>query len=198
MRIARRARASTERRRSAMTSPMSAARPVTPRPLAAPVPGRRRLDVRARCAIRQRSPRWPTLLVAGRDRARDALRPRRTFARATSWAARRCACCWAQCLDIDPRAVDIVRGRRGRPELSAAHTQRPRLQRLAYARRRRSSASRTAERIGVDIEHGERALNVEGVARKFMTRARAGARSRRSTPTRAGARSCCCGPARKR
>ncbi|MCC6193291.1 MAG: 4'-phosphopantetheinyl transferase superfamily protein, partial [Burkholderiales bacterium] len=68
-------------------------------------------------------------------------------------------------LDMAPQDVTIGRGRRGRPQLpghdldfNVSHTAGVALFGMTRTRR-----------IGVDIEHGERALNVEGVARKFMT-----------------------------
>jgi 4'-phosphopantetheinyl transferase len=69
-------------------------------------------------------------------------------------------------LDIDPAAVDIVRGTRGRPQLAAtpaldfniSHTDGVAI--VGIVRR---------GRIGVDIERLDRTINVEGIARKFMT-----------------------------
>jgi 4'-phosphopantetheinyl transferase len=69
-------------------------------------------------------------------------------------------------LDIDPAAVDIVRGTRGRPQLAGtpaldfnvSHTDGVAI--VGIVRR---------GRIGVDIERLDRTINVEGIARKFMT-----------------------------
>jgi len=69
-------------------------------------------------------------------------------------------------LGVGPRDVVIVRGRRGRPHVANA-------QALDF------NVSHTdgialfgiteGQRIGVDIEHSERKVNVDGVARKFMS-----------------------------
>lgn len=68
-------------------------------------------------------------------------------------------------LGIAARDVAIARGHRGRPhvpghdlDFNVSHTEATAL--IGMTR---------AQRIGVDIEHGERRLNVEGVARKFMS-----------------------------
>ena len=69
-------------------------------------------------------------------------------------------------LDTDPAAVDIVRGTRGRPQLATtpaldfnvSHTDGVAI--VGIVRR---------GRIGVDIERLDRKINVEGIARKFMT-----------------------------
>lgn len=69
-------------------------------------------------------------------------------------------------LGVPPEAVTIERGRRGRPfapmapavDFNISHTRDVAL--IAIA---------TDVRIGVDIEHGERTLNVSGVSRKFMS-----------------------------
>ena len=69
-------------------------------------------------------------------------------------------------LDVEPAAVPIVRGPRGRPQL-AGHTD------IDF------NVSHTADaaligivrglRIGVDIERADRVINAAGIARKFMT-----------------------------
>jgi len=69
-------------------------------------------------------------------------------------------------LGTDPTAVDIVRGIRGRPQLAGApaldfnvsHTDVIAI--VGIVRR---------GRIGVDVERLDRTINVEGIARKFMT-----------------------------
>ncbi len=69
-------------------------------------------------------------------------------------------------LGMRAQDVPIGRGRRGRPHVEGAasvdfnvtHTRGTAL--IAFA---------SSGRIGVDIEHGERELNVAGVARKFMS-----------------------------
>jgi len=69
-------------------------------------------------------------------------------------------------LALLPRSVVITRGKRGRPfvpnanglDFNVSHTSGMAL-----------IATITQRRIGVDIEHGERQVNVAGVARKFMS-----------------------------
>ena len=69
-------------------------------------------------------------------------------------------------LGTDPAAVDIVRGIRGRPQLAGipaldfnvSHTDGIAI--VGIVRR---------GRIGVDVERLDRTINVEGIARKFMT-----------------------------
>jgi 4'-phosphopantetheinyl transferase len=71
-------------------------------------------------------------------------------------------------LDLAPADVPIGRGRRGRPwvehdnarglDFNVSHTRGVALIGLTRG-----------QRIGVDIEHGARAVNVDGVARKFMS-----------------------------
>jgi len=71
-------------------------------------------------------------------------------------------------LGIAPQAVVIARGRRGRPEV--AHERPPGLDfNVSHTAGVALFGMTAAERIGVDIEHGERQLNVEGVGRKFMS-----------------------------
>lgn len=72
----------------------------------------------------------------------------------------------AQRIGIASAEVVIRRGERGRPytdqatglDFNVSHTQRVALFGIT-----------TGRRIGVDIEHGERIVNVDGVARKFMS-----------------------------
>lgn len=69
-------------------------------------------------------------------------------------------------LGLPPGEVPIERGIRGRPHVANApgldfnvsHTRGVALIGIAHG-----------PRIGVDIEHGDRVVNVEGVARKFMS-----------------------------
>ena len=69
-------------------------------------------------------------------------------------------------IGIAPERVEIVRGKRGRPfvaqgnglDFNVSHTGGTALFAVAHH-----------QRIGVDLERRDRALNVEGVARKFMT-----------------------------
>jgi 4'-phosphopantetheinyl transferase len=69
-------------------------------------------------------------------------------------------------LGVPPERVVIERGHRGRPytpldatlDFNVSHTREVALFGIARG-----------TRIGVDIEHGERTLNVDGVARKFMS-----------------------------
>jgi 4'-phosphopantetheinyl transferase len=71
-----------------------------------------------------------------------------------------------QRLDIAPDAVVIQRGERGRPftaqaeglDFNLSHTRSVALFGITHG-----------QRIGVDIEHGERSINVEGITRKFMS-----------------------------
>ncbi|MEO7498545.1 MAG: hypothetical protein ABIX11_03055, partial [Casimicrobiaceae bacterium] len=71
-------------------------------------------------------------------------------------------------LGLPPSEVTIVRGTRGRPRLAdfpdvdfnVTHTGERAL--IGVAR---------GARIGVDLERGDRSLNVAGIARKFMTAA---------------------------
>lgn len=72
------------------------------------------------------------------------------------------------CLGIAPRDVTIVRGRRGRPQLAPHHASDLDFN-LSHTRGTALFGVTTGRRIGVDIEHGERSLNVDGVARKFMS-----------------------------
>jgi 4'-phosphopantetheinyl transferase len=74
------------------------------------------------------------------------------------------------CLEIEPAAVALRRGRRGRPELPAqyaldfnvSHTDDMAL--IGIARGLPSGG-----RIGVDIERADRSVNADGLARKFMS-----------------------------
>ena len=113
--------------------------------------------------------------------------------------AERCAKCWDARSASLPRSVTIRRGVRGRPELADAaaridfnvtHTRGVALVAIA-----RDVAPTT--RIGVDIEHADRDVGVDLLARKFLT-SRERKRSRASRSMRAGGGSCATGRARKR
>lgn len=71
-------------------------------------------------------------------------------------------------LGVGARDVEIVRGHRGRPQLGAAYRSDLDFN-VSHTRSTALFALTRAGRIGVDIEHGERTLNVDGVSRKFMT-----------------------------
>jgi 4'-phosphopantetheinyl transferase len=68
-------------------------------------------------------------------------------------------------LGIEPAQVAIVRGRRGRPMVEGGRIDFN----VSHTRETAIFATTLDARLGVDIEHGDRALNVEGVARKFMS-----------------------------
>src|SRR4029453_18853921 len=70
---------------------------------------------------------------------------------------------------IAPAAVSPTRGRRGRPQLAAAsidfnvsHTRGMALMAIA-------DTASDEIRIGVDVEHGERQVNADGLSRKFLS-----------------------------
>ncbi|MEP6997471.1 MAG: 4'-phosphopantetheinyl transferase superfamily protein [Betaproteobacteria bacterium] len=73
-------------------------------------------------------------------------------------------------LGVDPAAVELRRGRRGRPQLAAnygrdfnvSHTDDVALIGIA-------TGLPAGGRIGVDIEREDRTINADGLARKFMT-----------------------------
>src|SRR5207247_1375356 len=73
-------------------------------------------------------------------------------------------------LGIEPQAVQLRSGRRGRPELATpsnldfnvSHTQGIAI--IAIA-----DGMRSGTRIGVDIERVDRTVNADGLARKFLT-----------------------------
>ena len=70
-------------------------------------------------------------------------------------------------LDIEPARVEIVRGRRGRPQLAPPHPLDFNISHtLAVAL---VGLVEGGARIGVDVEHAERTINTSGIARKFMT-----------------------------
>ena len=70
-----------------------------------------------------------------------------------------------EALGVEPASVAIVRGRRGRPMIQGE----PVDFNVSHTRGRAIFGVVRDGRIGVDIEHRDRALNVEGVARKFMS-----------------------------
>ena len=90
---------------------------------------------------------------------REALRRRYIVGRASL------RCALGEHLGVVPAAVPIVRGRRGRPQLAGesdldfniSHTEGVAL--IGIAR---------GSRIGVDVEHADRAVNADGLARKFL------------------------------
>ena len=75
-----------------------------------------------------------------------------------------------QALAVAPSAVQLTRGRRGRPQLAGhstldfnvSHTCGKALIGIACA-------LPVGARIGVDVEHGERRVNADGLSRKFLT-----------------------------
>ena len=93
---------------------------------------------------------------------RDDLRLRYAVGRATLRTL------LAEELGMKVRDVEIVRGLRGRPQLSDTHRSDIDFN-VSHTRSKALFSITRARRIGVDIEHGERTLNVEGVSRKFMT-----------------------------
>jgi 4'-phosphopantetheinyl transferase len=68
-------------------------------------------------------------------------------------------------LALDPARVGLVRGHRGRPEVEGGALDFN----VSHTRGTGLFAVTRTGRVGVDIEHGDRALNVDGVARKFMS-----------------------------
>ncbi len=81
-----------------------------------------------------------------------------------------------QALAVAPSAVRLVRGRRGRPQVAdhasldfnVSHTCGMALIGIA-------DALPAGARIGVDVEHGERRVNADGLSRKFLTERERGA-----------------------
>ena len=69
-------------------------------------------------------------------------------------------------LGMEPARVEIVRGRRGRPQLAPPHALDFNISHtLAVA----LVGLIEGARIGVDVEHAGRSINAPGIARKFMT-----------------------------
>jgi len=68
-------------------------------------------------------------------------------------------------LGAEPARVAIVRGRRGRPMVDGNQLDFN----VSHTRDTAIFAVTAHARIGVDIEHRDRALNVDGIARKFMS-----------------------------
>jgi 4'-phosphopantetheinyl transferase len=69
-------------------------------------------------------------------------------------------------LEVEPAHVEIVRGRRGRPQLPPPHALDFNISHtLAVA----LVGLVEGARIGVDVEHAQRSINAPGIARKFMT-----------------------------
>jgi 4'-phosphopantetheinyl transferase len=141
-----------------------------PLPLASPAPGvgawtceltRSRDDVAALAAV---------LSAAEHARAarfgRPELREPYVVGRATLRSL------LGQKLGVAPEAVVIERGRRGRPLVAGA----PGLDfNVSHTRGVALFAITASGRIGVDIEHEDREVNVSGVARKFMSAREQGA-----------------------
>lgn len=147
---------------------MNAARLAAPQPRPDPAP-----DVRAWTCELLRDPSDAAelaTLLAPRERermnryGRDDLRHRYAVGRATLRVV------LGGCLGVLPQEVEIVAGRRGRPELAARHASDLDFN-VSHTRGTAVIGVTRGRRLGVDIEHGERTLNVEGVARKFMTAA---------------------------
>jgi 4'-phosphopantetheinyl transferase len=96
----------------------------------------------------------------------DALRRRWIVGRATLRVL------LGRVLDIAPAGVALTRGRRGRPELlpgaapdfNISHTRSMALVGIGVALPK-------GTRIGVDVEHRDRVVNADGLARKFMSEA---------------------------
>ena len=106
----------------------------------------------------------PAELIRAARFGTDALRLRWIVGRATLRLL------LASELGIDPATVPLQRGRRGRPELApphmldfnVSHTRDVALIAIAHG-------LPPASRIGVDIEHADRTVNADGLARKFLT-----------------------------
>jgi 4'-phosphopantetheinyl transferase len=136
--------------------------PATPARLPSPAPGVDVWSCPLACAPHAMPRLTATLSPAERARAgrfgRPDLRDRYVVGRAVLRAL------LGARLEIAPAAVAIERGPRGRPfvaggalDFNVSHTEGMALFGIT-----------SGARIGVDIEHGGRQLNVEGVARKFM------------------------------
>lgn len=69
-------------------------------------------------------------------------------------------------LGAEPARVEIVRGRRGRPQLAPPHELDFN---ISHTRTVALVGLVEGARIGVDVEHAERTINTRGIARKFMT-----------------------------
>jgi 4'-phosphopantetheinyl transferase len=68
-------------------------------------------------------------------------------------------------LESDPSRVALVRGHRGRPEVEGGALDFN----VSHTRGTALFAVTRSGRVGVDIEHRDRALNVDGISRKFMS-----------------------------
>jgi 4'-phosphopantetheinyl transferase len=90
---------------------------------------------------------------------RPELRARYVVGRATLRAI------LGEALGVEPAQVAIVRGRRGRPAIEGGHLDFN----VSHTAGRAIFAVTRSGRIGVDIEHAERQVNVQGIARKFMS-----------------------------
>jgi 4'-phosphopantetheinyl transferase len=72
-------------------------------------------------------------------------------------------------LGIGPSAVALARGRRGRPELAEASLDFNVSHTCGMALIGIADALPAGMRIGVDVEHAQRHVNVDGLSRKFLT-----------------------------
>lgn len=72
-------------------------------------------------------------------------------------------------LGIAPSAVALARGRRGRPELAEASIDFNVSHTCGKALIGIGDALPPGLRIGVDVEHGERSVNADGLSRKFLS-----------------------------
>jgi len=72
-------------------------------------------------------------------------------------------------LGIGPSAVALARGRRGRPELAEASLDFNMSHTCGMALIGIADALPAGMRIGVDVEHAQRRVNVDGLSRKFLT-----------------------------
>jgi 4'-phosphopantetheinyl transferase len=103
--------------------------------------------------------------LSGTERARASrfgrpdLRDRYVVGRATLRAILGAA------LDLDPARVALVRGHRGRPEVEGGALDFN----VSHTRGTALFAVTRTGRAGVDVEHRDRTLNVDGIARKFMS-----------------------------
>jgi 4'-phosphopantetheinyl transferase len=68
-------------------------------------------------------------------------------------------------LALPPRAVPIVRGRRGRPQLAGGEVDFN----VSHTGEIAIVAAARSGRIGVDVERRDRAINAAGIARKFLS-----------------------------
>jgi 4'-phosphopantetheinyl transferase len=72
-------------------------------------------------------------------------------------------------LGVAPSAVALVRGRRGRPEMAEASLDFNVSHTCGMALIGIAEALPGGMRIGVDVEHGQRKVNADGLSRKFLS-----------------------------